>query len=162
MPKLVHRAPVPEKTAKKILAVVRRGHTIEAAAAVGGVHRDTFYDWMARGRRVGTHEEKPGDKAYRAFYEDVERAKGEAEFMIAETWRKALGGPKAGPGAKDWQAAATWLARRNPKTWAPPSRTEISGPNGGPIPTIDVQRLSDEDLQRVIDGTYMPAATVAA
>ena len=149
-----HPAPA---VAKKILAFIRRGNTLETSAGVAGVHKDSLLDWLARGRRVGTKEEQPGDADYSEFCNQVYFAKCEAEALVFDTIRKTMGGPASGPGAKNWQAGAWWIVRRNPKAWAPPTKTQITGPNGGPIQTVDMTKLSDDELRQAIEGTLRPA-----
>jgi hypothetical protein len=48
----------------------------------------------------------------------------------------------------DWRALAMLLERRWPKEWAPRVRTELSGPEGGPIP---VEQRVDVLLGRVLE-----------
>jgi hypothetical protein len=140
MPKLVHRDAVPRDVAAKIIAFIRRGNTIETAARCAGIHRDTFYDWMKRGRK--------GQSGYREFADQVDTAVAQAEALHVEVLREAS--------KDDWRAAAWILERRNPRDWARQDRTVVTGPGGGPIQTIDVTKLSDDELQALLDGTYSP------
>lgn len=48
----------------------------------------------------------------------------------------------------DWRALAMLLERRWPKEWAPRMRTELSGPEGGPIP---IEQRVDVLLGRVLE-----------
>jgi hypothetical protein len=51
-------------------------------------------------------------------------------------------------------ACSFWLRNRSPEAWRDTSRTELSGPDGGPIqaaaPMIQLSREQDDALARVI------------
>lgn len=103
----------------KIVAALRAGNYQETAAAYAGIHRDTFYGWMERGKN------EPGS-IYSDFSEAVERAKADAEVRdVALIDRAAADG--------SWQAAAWKLERKFPQKWGRVNRTEISGPEGKPV-----------------------------
>lgn len=132
MPKLIHRAQVPPETAHKICLFIRNGNAIDVAAQCAGIHRDTFFDWMKRGRK--------GVAGYTQFVEDVDQACATAEALkVAVVHAAATSG-------KHWQAAAWWLERRRNNRWGRIDRLEHSGPDGRPIATVDVSKLSDEEL----------------
>jgi len=131
MPKLTKRAKVPPDTAHKICLFIRNGNAIDVAAQCAGIHRDTFYEWMKRGRK--------GVEGYTDFVEAVDLATATAEALkVAVVHAAAASG-------KHWQAAAWWLERRRHQRWGRIDRLEHSGPDGRPI-AIDVTKMSDEEL----------------
>jgi hypothetical protein len=66
-------------------------------------------------------------------------------------------GQPSGPLSPMWQPAWAWLKTRNRPEYA--EHHVLTGPGGGPVQAIDVAKLSDEDLQKVVDGKYMPEPT---
>jgi hypothetical protein len=118
---------------EKILSALTAGNYQEAAAAYAGIDQGTYYRWMERGRierdRVNSGE-KPlkAETIYREFREAVETARAQAEVRNTGIINKA-----ANDGT--WQAAAWYLERSHPQRWGRINRTEISGPEGGPIKT---------------------------
>jgi len=130
MPKLHKRLPVPLETQEKICSYIRQGNTIETAARCAGIARDTFYDWMSRGRK--------GKRGYVGFVNAVDQATAEAERINVMAVEMAM--------KRDWKAAAWWLQARNPKDWGRRDRVEHTGPQGGPIATMDVTKLTDAEL----------------
>lgn len=98
---------------ERLLVALRAGATRAAACAAARWPRQTFYDAIG-------HDP--------AFLAAVEEAEAEAEAAASLLVRKHA--------AQDWRAAAWWL-EHHPKTkaaWRTLYRTEISGPEGGPIP----------------------------
>ena len=102
-----------------IVEALEHGLHQESACARVGIHRDTFYEWMRRGR-----EETEG--IYANFADAVEkaRARPEAEALeaINVAWRDGT-----------WQAAAWFLERSHPHKYGRINRTEVSGPEGKPV-----------------------------
>lgn len=125
----------PERQAQ-IINAVRAGAYIETAAAAAGINKETLYAWLKRG-----NQEPNG--IYAAFVEAMHEATAQAEIRDVLTLSKA-----AADG--DWRAAAWRLERKFPKRWGTVNRTEISGLDGKPIQTIDVTKLSDEQLAAII------------
>lgn len=163
MPKLVHREKVPKEAAAQILANLRDGCSVAASAEAAGIHRDTFYDWISRGEK--------GEDGYVAFAAEVMSARAHVENEIARILKQHMTGlsgqlTKKGEPSKrkvkppgDLRAITWWLNRRGHDEWV--EKHQVTGNGGGPIVTIDVSQMSDEDLQRVADGTYMPPASGA-
>lgn len=108
---------------------LRTGAYVETAVAHVGIHKDTYYRWMRKGREEREHIDngKRPRKTYGLYlrlYDAVIKAQADAEVRDLAIISKA---------AEDhWQAAAWKLERRNPDRWGR-RRTEISGPDGGPI-----------------------------
>lgn len=122
---------------QKIVNAIRAGAYVETAAAAAGINKVTLYRWLKRGNKY------PGT-IYAEFVEAVHEATAQAEM------RDVLAVSKAA--AEDWRAAAWRLERKYPKRWGTVSRAEISGPNGGPIQTVDVSKLTDEQLAALAAG----------
>jgi hypothetical protein len=86
-----------------ILNALRTGCTRRAAAAVGGIHRDTLLEWMTRDP---------------AFSGSVERAEGEAEATFTAIVARAA--------VTSWQASAWWLERRKYMDYARRDKIEMT------------------------------------
>jgi hypothetical protein len=152
MPRLVYRERVPKATADRILKFIRRGTTLANAAEVSGISRDTFYDWVKRG--------ESGEDGYVKFAQDVRVAKAEAEAAIFTIVRASMGRPK-GPGSPDVTYAWKWLSVRNRAEYA--EHHVLTGAGGGPIElaNVDVTKLSDEDLKKILAGEWRPPPPAA-
>jgi transposase len=117
-----------QETSDRICTAIKRGNYIETAAAVAGIHKDTLYEWLKRGRR----EE---DGIYHEFVEAIDLALAEAEAKALKTIEDAS--------ADHWQAAAWRLERRFPERWGR-KRLEITFPK-----SFDPAKLSDDELEQV-------------
>jgi transposase len=115
-------------TSDRICSAIRGGNYIETAAAVAGIHRDTLYTWLKRGR---TEE----DGIHRDFVLAVDEALANAEKNALRTIEDASD--------EHWQAAAWRLERRFPERWGR-KRLEITFPK-----SFDPSKLSDDELQQV-------------
>jgi transposase len=115
-------------TSERICQAIRGGNYIETAAAIAGIHRDTLYSWLKRGR---TEEEG----IHRDFVEEIDQALALAEKNALQTIEKAS--------VDHWQAAAWRLERRFPERWGR-KRLEITFPK-----SFDPSKLSDDELQQV-------------
>ncbi len=97
---------------KRILDAIRSGAAYVDAANYAGISYQTFNEWR---------------KEYPEFSDAVEEADGAAMVGLVATIRKAA------TEGKQWQAAA-WLAeRRHPDRYGRTVKTEVSGPEGGPV-----------------------------
>ena len=76
--------------------------------------------------------------------EEINNARAEAETRNVFLIQKA---------AKDgtWQAAAWWLERTSPKRWGRFVRTEISGPDEGPVHVVVTARDLEAKLSQLIE-----------
>ena len=110
------RSKATEPRVEAVLNALRAGNTRNAAAAYAEIGRTTFYRWL----------EDDG-----TFRDAVEKAEADAEVRFASQVAKA-----ATNGT--WQAAAWWLERRRPQSFALQSKVEMSGPDGGPIQTREL------------------------
>jgi len=87
---------------ERIINAIRAGSYVETAAALAGIHRDTLYDWLKRGRS----EEEP----YATFLAAMNEALASAELRDVMAISKAVADG-------DWRAAAWRLERKFPRRW---------------------------------------------
>jgi len=69
-----------------IVAAIRHGNYIETAAAMAGVHKDTFYNWLYKGANA-----KEGDKKnqpYKKFSDAVQEALAASEALAVAAINK--------------------------------------------------------------------------
>ena len=115
---------------KRLVAAARRGLDHDAMADVAGVHRATFYAWMAKGRAA-----KSG--MYRELLDALTCAKSVGEdALVALIEHHAK---------KDWRAAAFLAECRRPDRYGRKRRVEITGADGGPV------AVSSEDALARLD-----------
>ena len=115
----------------RLVAALRMGAYMDAAARHAGIGESTLYRWLDRGRAEATRVEDGADPSddetpYRELWESVEKARAEAEVrhvgIIATAAQNGT-----------WQAAAWWLERTRPQKFGRRLATEVSGPDGGPV-----------------------------
>ena len=112
---------------ERIVQAISAGNYQDVAARYAGINPATYYRWMADA------EADDAPDALREFRDAVESARAGAEVRaIALINRAAQDGT--------WQAAAWYLERSHPHRWGRFQRTEVSGPQGGPV-EIDVAGL---------------------
>ena len=134
---------------QRIVAALAAGNYQDTASAYAGINKQTFYNWMERGRaerdRINNGEKaRKNETRYVDFLDAVESARAGAEVRSVHLISKA-----ANEGT--WQAAAWFLERSHPQRWGRLNRTEISGPDGGPIEAVvDLDRL-DAKLAALFD-----------
>ena len=117
---------------EKIVTAIGAGNYQDTAAAYAGISSTTFFRWMAEAQNPGAGKE------LREFRAAVEKARADAEARnVALIQNAAQNGT--------WQAAAWFLERSHPTKWGRINRTEISGPDGGPIETkVDIEALEEK------------------
>lgn len=112
---------MPQKLTKevkdKIIDAIRCGVYIETAAAVAGITRQTFYNWLRRGK-----EEKSGK--FRDFVKEVNIAFAEVTRNDMELIGLA--------GERDWKAAA-WRIEKRDKLYRNTSGTSKIGSEDDPF-----------------------------
>ena len=114
-----------------VVEALQAGNYIETAAALAGVHKDTLYEWLKRGRG------QPRG-VYRAFSDAVEKAMAIAEVRGVELVTRAgegtptvlnAQGQVVTPGIPpQWQAMAWRLERKYPEKWGRRQRLDIATP----------------------------------
>ena len=112
------------ETHAAIVNAIGLGATYATAAAVSGVHYDTFNEWL-----------KLGDSAtrksiYSEFSEAVRKAEAECKFKATNVIIKAMA-------EGDWKAALEYLRRRDRAEWGDNVR-------------LDVGTLSDAEIMRLL------------
>lgn len=145
----------PRELTKQIIEDVanalRAGAYIETAVALSGIHKDTFYSWLKRGKAFQEAEEPNMDDALcGAFSDAVRLAMAQAEMRDILVIDRAANGideqydrrpdgtlvldERGRPvllrkeRAADWSAAAWRLERKYPKKWAKTEKTmEVDG-----------------------------------
>ena len=128
---------------RAIVTALEAGNYQDDSAAYAGVSTSALYNWLARGR-VERERIEAGDKPRKAetifvdFLDAVESARAKAAVRHVANIAKA-----ANDGV--WQASAWYLERSYPQKWGRLNRTEISGPDGGPIEArVDLEALDDK------------------
>lgn len=104
---------------EKICEGIRMCLPFELAVQRVGIHKDTFYEWLKRG--------KAEEGIYSAFSDAVKKAEADAALeSLAIIKRAALGHtPKKGQEKGQWQAAAWLLERRYKEFFAVPKAQEV-------------------------------------
>ena len=134
-----------ERLQAEFLAAYQGVGTIEGACRVAEVGRRTHYDWIDR------------DPAYAARFEEThEAAVDDAE---AELRRRGIHGydePIVYKGevvgtVKKYSDACLIFYLKGRRGDVFRERTELSGPGGGPITSVDLARLTTEQLQTMRD-----------
>lgn len=105
---------------------LRAGVPRAFAAESQGIHRDSFYAWMALGKAArgcvvadcddDHHGPTGADLTYSEFSDTVERAEADAVALAVSCIAKGM--------SKDWRAAMAWLERRHPEEFKP--RAEVA------------------------------------
>lgn len=131
---------------KRLLEALRHGDFIDDACAYAGISEDTFYRWAREGREL----QKKIDRAETLTEEEegvrkLSEAIKEAELVGQHA---ALAVIQRAANSGTWQAAAWFLERRN-KKWS--NRTEVTGPNGGPVEVTSREELTERMLELLDD-----------
>ncbi len=104
-----------DESAARFVEAVGLGATYELAARYAGFDDSTFRRYMS--------DDRPEFQAFRAAVWQAE-AEG-VQALLARIHTAA---------ATDWRAAAWILERRHPDDYGRVTRTQVSGPDGGPVP----------------------------
>ncbi len=112
-------------TVNRILTLLKVGNTNEIAAEAAGITKATFYNWMKRGRKAKLALEEDEDinvpdseLVYVDFFDSVKKAKAEAIASAVVNVRTAM--------PTNWQAAMTFLERRDPDHWGRRDRLDVN------------------------------------
>jgi len=90
----------------RIATAIRAGVYVETAAAMTGIHKDTFYYWLKRG---AAGRDQGVVNLYTEFSDAIEKATAEGEARLVGMVSKAA--------SNQWQAAAWMLERKSPARW---------------------------------------------
>lgn len=136
-----------EEIKNKIISAIRAGNYMETSAAYAGISKSSLYEWLKRGEREKQRIERnkrfkirKSEEIFVDFSDAVEKALAEAEIRDVMRIERAA--------EVYWQAAAWRLERKFPDRWGRKIKTELSGPDGGPIEVSDareklIERLND-------------------
>ena len=129
-------------TAHTAEVLARMGLTDEKLASLLQVSRSTLSDWK---------------KTNPEFRDTISQAKSAADAQVIDGLFRRACGFTADDGTyypPHPVACSFWLRNRSPEAWRDTSRTELSGPDGGPIqaaaPMIQLSQEQDDALARVI------------
>ena len=120
------------------------GLPTDAAARLAGIAPSTFFKWQSIGRIEADLRDEGGrpNRKLDDFVYLVDRCeKGRAAFQA-----KALAAIHNSMENGDERSAMWLLERKHPNEWGRVSRTEVSGPNGGPVQQETTVTISDADL----------------
>jgi hypothetical protein len=132
-----------DDTHERIIGALRLGNYVEHAATYAGISRATLYNWLKKGdaareRRDAGEELDDNDERYARFSEDVDTARAAAIVRNVGIIQQAA--------QTNWQAAGWFLERTAPQHFGRQIRTELSGPDRGPI-QVEVTR--DELIEEI-------------
>jgi hypothetical protein len=115
----------------RIISAVRAGSYLDDAAAYAGISRHTIHSWIRDGRAAEDRHELGEDLTDRdhlliQFLNAIEKARADASIRNVGIIQQA---------AQDgqWQAAAWYLERTNPRKWGRHETVELTGSDGGAI-----------------------------
>lgn len=137
-----------DETHDRIVGTLRLGNYVEHAASYAGISRGTLYNWLKKGdeareKRDNGSELDEIEERYARFSEDVDNARATAIVRNVSIIQQAA--------QTNWQAAGWWLERTAPQHFARQVRTELSGPNQGPV-QVNVSRDDlIEEITRLLD-----------
>lgn len=129
---------------ERLITALAAGHFVQEACQYAPISEQTYYRWLREGAaidvRAAAGETITSDEeAIRELCEAIKKAEISGQNAALDTIREAI---KDGT----WQAAAWFLERRN-KKWS--NRTEITGPDGGPVQTVTVEDV-DQKIRNLI------------
>lgn len=113
----------------RLVKLIQVGNYKENAAAMCGISRATFNNWLLRGAR--------GEAPFTELLAGVEKAQAEAVGHKVATITAAS--------QKNWQAAAWWLERTNPRKWGRKDALELSGNEDKPI-VVQTLKWGEEEV----------------
>lgn len=118
-----------------ITNAILAGSYIETAAALAGISKETFYDWLKKGAvaQSGLLFE---------FSDAIKRAQAQAEMNDLMVINKAA--------KRSWQAAAWKLERKYPAKWGVRAKHEIVGADAERKPVQIVYAKLDEGAQHQV------------
>lgn len=134
---------------QRLIEALAAGNYMNIACEYAGIGESTVYRWLADAREEfaavsqGRFPDKEMERVV-ALADAINNARAEAETRNVFLIQKAA---KEGT----WQAAAWWLERTSPKRWGRSVRTEISGPDEGPVQVAVTTRDLEAKLTQLIE-----------
>lgn len=127
----------------KICDYLKMGNFIDTSCKLVGIHKDTFFEWMKRGR------EAKRKSIYQDFFFAVEEAQGFGEARHVAIVSKA--------GEFDWHASAWMLERKFPEKYGRKDKVDLK--HDGKIEAdVDI----DEEDKEILKGVFREFITRAS
>lgn len=104
-----------EVTKEKLLAAIKKGHTLKGACAFAGVSYKTLHEWVQRGE--GVNRRRARTDQFAEFADALKKADELAKVALVERWRSHF--------SDSWQAIATYMERRWPEEYGRRSRQTV-------------------------------------
>ena len=111
---------------ERLIEALQQGAHYNVACQAAGVDYSTYRRWRLKGEAAASGK-------YREFYLAALSAEALGENRLVSLWYQAA--------QKDWRAAAEFLARRWPESWAP--RRVVVQVNKPPEGQHPLERLAD-------------------
>ena len=132
----------------RIVATLRLGNYVEHAASYAGISRASLYNWLkkgdaARDKREAGETLDEAEERYARFAEEVDNARATAIVRNVSIIQAAA--------QTNWQAAGWWLERTAPQHFSRQVRTELSGPNQGPVQVSVTRDELIDEITRLLD-----------
>lgn len=93
----------------QIVKALHLGAYVETACAAVGIHKDTYYDWLAKAER--------GSKQHKEFSDAVQKAQAQAELRLLADIEQ---------NGDQWQRQAWKLERRFNERWGRKDKLEAT------------------------------------
>jgi hypothetical protein len=143
----------------RLVALVRQGCPVDSACALVGIHRDTFYAWLRRGRDAGDRRARgeqadATETAYLEFADALGAARAAAEAdAVAVIWEATQ---------RDWRAAAWFLEHAFPDRWGRQGRATVDVVHHVPFALEEQVRRGAAVREEAERRLALPASTTVA
>jgi hypothetical protein len=95
---------------------IKKGNYIETACGVVGINKQSYYNWLGRGKKA-----KSGK--FFDFFDAIKKAEDFAEAYLLQQILSAADNQEK----PQWQAAAWMLERKHPDKWGRKERLDVRG-----------------------------------
>lgn len=102
----------PDVTARCV-AAISEGCTVDDAADLSGISRESVFGWMKRG--------KTGEEPFLTFFNAVTQARAQAKVEAIKRVREGV----TGNGDLDWRASSWLLERQHPAEYGPQQAVNV-------------------------------------
>lgn len=126
-----HRPTIIGQVHDAIVQAIRAGNYVDDAASYAGVSTRSVFGWLERGRLAEAKAQEDGEPIpdteapFVQFLHDVESARSQAVVRNVALIQRAA--------ETQWQAAAWYLERTNPRKWGRHETVALTGEDGGPV-----------------------------
>lgn len=146
-----------------ILMAANGGNPAGDCALFAGISAPTLSSWLHRGTEALARlaEEKPGDTEETPvdpLQNIPEKDRPYAQLVLDLPRKRSLfrmrmrGHVAEAAKSGEWRAAVAALQADERGSWCPPTKVELSGPNGGPLESVSALRLDHEGV-RALEAT---------